>query len=137
MRVLRSIGAVVLGFVVASIVMMIVESINGQVLYPGLAEQAKGVTDREAIRAIFAAAPVGSLVVVLVGWILGGFAGGWVAARVAGRSGATHGIVLGVLLTCAGVMNNLMLPPPMWFWGASMVVFLPSTWLGARAAGRG
>jgi len=137
MRALRSIGAVVLGFVVASIVMMIVESINGRFLYPGLAEQAKGVSDREAIRALFAAAPLGALLVVMAGWVLGGLAGGWVAARVAGRAGAMHGIVLGVLLTCAGVMNNLMLPPPTWFWVASLVVLLPSPWIGARAAGRG
>ena len=40
MRILRSIGAVVAGFVAASIVMMIVESLNGRVFYPGLAKAA-------------------------------------------------------------------------------------------------
>jgi hypothetical protein len=137
MRVLRSVGAVVLGFIVASLVMTIVEFINGRVLYPGLAKAAEGVTDREALRAIFAAAPVGSLLVVVVGWLLGGLAGGWVAARTAGRSGVAHGIVLGLLLMCAGIANNLMLPPPLWFWVATMVVLLPSAWIGAKQAGRG
>ena len=37
---LRSIAAVVCGFIVASIVMMIVEAINGGVLYPELAKAA-------------------------------------------------------------------------------------------------
>ena len=137
MRILRSIGAVVAGFVAASIVMMIVESLNGRVFYPGLAKAAEGVTDREAIRAIFAGAPVGSLLVVIVGWALGSVVGGWLTARIAGRSGATHGLVLGALLTCAGIMNNLMLPPPLWFWVASLTVFLPCAWIGARQAGRG
>jgi hypothetical protein len=136
MRVLKSIGAVIAGFVAASVVMMIVESINGRVLYPGLAKAAEGVTDREAIRAIFAGAPFGSLLVVIAGWVLGSVVGGWLTARLAGRSGVTHAIVLGVLLTCAGVANNLMLPPPAWFWVASVIVFLPCTWFGARLAAR-
>jgi len=134
---LKSISAVVAGFVAASIVMMIVESLNGRVFYPGLAKAAEGVTDREAIRAIFANAPIGAFLVVIAGWAVGSLAGGWLAARIAGRSGITHGVVLGVLLTCAGVANNLMLPPPPWFWGASLIVFLPCAWIGAkRATGR-
>jgi hypothetical protein len=135
MRILKSIGAVVAGFVAASIVMMIVEALNGRVFYPGLAKAAEGVTDREAIRAIFASAPVGAFLVVIAGWALGSVVGGWIAARVAGRSGVTHGLVLGVLLTVAGVANNLMLPPPLWFWVASLAVLLPSAYQGARAAG--
>jgi hypothetical protein len=131
---LRSIAAVLLGFIVASIVMMIVESINGRVLHPGLAKAAEGLRDREAIRALLATAPVTAFLVVILGWILGSLSGGWVAARVAGRSAVTHGLVLGVLLTLAGVANNLMLPPPLWFWCASLVVFIPAATLGARLA---
>jgi hypothetical protein len=134
MRALRSLAAVVIGFVAASIVMMIVESINGRVFYPDLAKSAQGVTDREVVRAIMAGAPIGALLVVIAGWILGSLAGGWIAARVAGRSGITHGVVLGVLLTCAGIANNLMLPPPLWFWIASLIVLLPSAYAGARSA---
>ncbi|MCU0231031.1 MAG: hypothetical protein MUC67_06590 [Acidobacteria bacterium] len=132
MRILRSIAAVVLGFVTASVVMMLVESVNGRVLYPELAKAAEGVTDREAIRALFAAAPAGALLVVIGGWIAGSFAGGWVAARVAGRAGVRHGLVLGLLLTMAGVANNLMLPPPLWFWVLGLIVMLPAAWAGAR-----
>jgi hypothetical protein len=133
-RILRSIAAVVLGFVAASAVMMTVEYLNGRVLYPDLARAAEGVTDREAIRALFAAAPAGALLVVIAGWIAGSFAGGWVAARVAGRAGIRHGLVLGLLLTLAGIANNLMLPPPPWFWIAGLVVMLPAAWAGARLA---
>ncbi len=131
---LRSIAAVVAGFVVASIVMVIVESINGHVLYPELGKAAEGMTDREAIRALLAAAPAGALLVVIAGWILASFIGGWVAARLAGRSGVLHGLVLGGLLTLAGIANNLMIPPPMWFWLVSLVAFLPPAYLGARLA---
>jgi hypothetical protein len=135
MRALRSIAAVAIGFVAASIVMMIVESINGRVLYPELGKAAEGVTDREVVRALMASAPVGAFLVVILGWILGGLAGGWVVARIAGRSGAAHGLALGALLTLAGVANNLMLPPPLWFWFASLVVLWPAAYAGARLGG--
>jgi hypothetical protein len=130
----RSIAAVVGGFVVASIVMMIIESINGRVLYPELRKAAEGMTDRDKIRTLMASAPVGALLVVIVGWILGGIAGGWTTARLSARATLSHGLVLGALLTLAGVANNLMIPPPLWFWIASLVVLIPAVRFGASLA---
>lgn len=134
---LKSTAAIVAGFVAASIVMMFVETMNGRVFYPELGRAGEGITDREALRALLAAAPVGAFLVVITGWALGSVAGGWLAARIAGRSGITHGLALGVLLTLAGVANNLMLPPPLWFWIASLAVLLPSAYAGARVASSG
>ncbi|MEO6104265.1 MAG: hypothetical protein ABIP44_11590 [Pseudoxanthomonas sp.] len=134
--VLKSIAALVAGFATASIVMMIVEWLNGSILYPGLAESTAGVTDRDTIRAILAAAPVGAFLVVLAGWLLGGLSGGWVTGKIADRSIPAHGLALGVLLTLAGVANNLMLSPPAWFWVASLLVFVPAAYQGARLAAK-
>ncbi len=131
---LRSLAAVVAGFVAASVVMMIVESINGRLLFPELGKAAEGVTDREKIKALLAAAPVGAFLVVLVGWVLGGVAGGWVAARLAARAPVGHGLAVGALLTLGGVANNLMIPPPLWFWVASLLVLIPAAYAGARLA---
>jgi hypothetical protein len=131
---LRSIAAVVAGFIAASIVMMIFETINGRVLYPELAKAAEGVTDRETIRVLFAKAPLGAFLVVILGWILGGVAGGWATGRLAAHATIGHGLVLGALLTLAGVANNLMIPPPLWFWIVSLVVLMPAAYLGARLA---
>jgi hypothetical protein len=133
---LRSIAAVFAGFIVASIVMMIVESINGRVLFPELGKAAEGVTDREQIRVLLAKAPIGALLVVIVAWILGSIAGGWTTARLSAYSTVAHSLVLGVLLTLAGVANNLMIPPPLWFWIIGLVVFIPAAYLGARLAPR-
>ncbi len=129
---LRSIAAVFVGFVAASVVMMVIETINGLVLYPELAKAAEGVTDRETLRDLLKTAPVGAFLVVLTGWSLGGMAGGWTAARLAARATIRHGVVLGALLTLAGIANNLMLPPPLWFWIASLPVMLPAAYAGAR-----
>jgi hypothetical protein len=130
----RSIAAVFAGFVVASIVMMIFETINGRVLFPELGKSAEGVTDREKIRALLATAPIGAFMVVIAGWFLGSLAGGWATARLAPRASVAHGLVLGALLTVAGVANNLMIPPPLWFWIVSLLVLMPAAYLGARLA---
>ncbi len=130
---LRSTAAVVVGFIVASVVMMIVEAINGHLIHPDLAKAAEGVTDRETLRAVLAGAPVSAFLVVLAGWILGSVAGGWTTARIATGATVRHCTILGVLLTLAGIANNLMIPPPTWFWIA-IVVFVPAAYIGARLA---
>ena len=129
---MRRIGAVVAGFIAASVVMMIVESINGHVLFPDLAKKAQGVTDREQVRQIIAEAPVVALLVVIGGWSLGSVIGGVVTGLLAGRGSVRPAITLGILLTLAGLANNLMIPPPLWFWFASMPVLGAGVWLGTR-----
>jgi MFS family permease len=135
-KVVRSILAVIAGFVAASAVMMLIEMVNGRVLYPELGKLAEGVTDKEVLRALLADAPVGAFLVVLLGWGLGSLLGGFLAARIGWNSPVAHALVLGVLLTLAGIANNLMIPPPGWFWIPTLVVFLPAAYLGARLAPR-
>ncbi len=130
----RSILAVIAGFVATSAVMVTVEMVNGRLLHPELAKAAEGLTDREAIRAVLASAPASAFLVVAVGWVLGSLAGGFLSAWIGRTSPVGHALALGGLLTLAGVVNNLMIPPPAWFWVASLVVFLPATYAGARLA---
>ena len=154
---IRSIAGVIAGFIVASVVMMSMEFANGHIFYPQFAQLAdfkdKEVTRktlagasegaapdshqllarrREVVREVLANAPVGALLVVALGWILGSLAGGFVAAWIGRRAPIVHGLVLGGLLTLAGIANNLMLPPPLWFWIATLVVFFPAAYAGAR-----
>jgi hypothetical protein len=104
--VLRSVLAVVVGFVAASLVMMALETLNGRYLYPELGRAAEGMTDREAIGSLLASAPVGAFLVVIFGWTLGSVVGGLVAAWIAGRARAGHALVLGALLTLAGIVRT-------------------------------
>jgi len=136
-KIVRSIGAVIAGFVAASAVMMLIEMVNGHVLYPELGKMAEGVTDKEVIRAMLASAPVGALLVVIFGWVLGSLLGGFLAARIGRNAPERHALILGGLLTLAGIANNLSLPPPAWFWIPTLLVFLPAAYAGARFAPRG
>ena len=135
-KVVRSFLAVLAGFVAASVVMMVIETVNGRVLHPELGKMAEGMTDREAIRALLATAPVGAFLVVLIGWLLGSLLGGFLAAWIGWNAPVAHALVLGGLLTLAGIANNLMVPPPGWFWVVSLAVFLPAVYAGARLAPR-
>jgi len=101
-----------------------------------IGKSAEGVTNRQEIKAILASAPVGMLAVVLVGWALGSVVGGFLATLISRKPPGRQAIVLGALLTLAGVANNLMLPPPFWFWIATFAVLLPPTYVGARLVPR-
>ena len=134
MRALKSLGSVLLGFIAASAVMMVVESANGHLLYPALGKAAEGIKDREAMRGLMAAAPKGALLVVLSGWALGGFTGGFTAGKLAPEAPAAHGMALALLLSLFVVLNNLLIPPPLWFWIAGLLIIGPLTLLGAARA---
>ena len=135
MSVLRRILGVILGFVVASAVMMLIEFTNGHLFYPELSRAAQGMKDPAQIAALMAQAPVGALLVVVLVWLLGAIAGGWSATRIARTESSTPALSLGLLLTLAGIANNLMIPPPLWFWVLGLTVMIPGAWYGARLAG--
>ena len=94
---LRSTASVVAGFIVASIVMTIVETINGRVLYPGLAKAAEGVTDRETIRAILPRRPRSRF----SSWSP---AGSWAASPAAGSPPVSRGGRIWLTASCSALL---------------------------------
>lgn len=134
--VMRSIVAVLAGMIVFAFLVMAIEAV-GMMIFPP--PPGTDMANPEAARAVMANAPVGSLLFVLLAWIVGTFAGAWTAARIARRAPVGHGLVVGVLGLAAAIANMLMIPHPVWFWVLGVAVFLPTAWLGARiaaAAGR-
>ena len=132
----RTIVALVVSFVAATAVIMLIETVNGRVLYPELHTLADGVTDRDAIRQRLAGAPVGAFLVVLAGWALGTFIGAWIAAWIGRREPAAHALAVGGLIALAGIANNLMVPPPLWFWAAGLAVPVTAAYAAARLVGK-
>jgi hypothetical protein len=132
--ILRSILAVVIGFVVGSALMMGVEII-GTIIYP----PPPGVdpTDMEAMREAWPNSPVGAKLFVLAAWALGTLAAGWLAAWVGRRAPLLHGLIIGVLFLAAGIYNLIAIPSPLWFCLAGIALFLPAACLGALLPGKG
>jgi putative effector of murein hydrolase LrgA (UPF0299 family) len=71
------------------------------------------------------------LLIVLTGWLIATFVATWIAARI-GRT-PIPGYIVGALLLCAGIANAFMIPQPVWFSIASIVIYIAVTWVGARA----
>jgi hypothetical protein len=129
----RSVLAVIVGLVVASVIITAFEIVNSQVypLPPGV-----DPTDQEALRAVAKDIPTGAFVLVIAGWAAGALAGAWSAGRIAGRSPLVHGLVVAVLLLTFGVINMLLIPHPLWVWLVGIVAFLGCGYAGARLATR-
>lgn len=125
----RSVGAVVVGFIPAMILIIGVEVISDR-LYPF----PPGVDphDMEVCRSHVAKLPAGIFLTAVVGWGMGTFLTSWLATRLGTGRHPVHGIVVGSFLFLGAVMNMLMLPYPIWFWGLNLVVLPGSIVFGVR-----
>jgi hypothetical protein len=127
--ILRRIGAVLLGLVIAIAIVQIAElGVHG--MYPP--PPGTNMHDMNAIKAYVASMPVAPLLLVLAGWLVGTLLGTWVAART-GRS-AVPAYVVGALLLCGGIANSFLIPQPVWFSIASLVIYIGGTLIAVRVA---
>ena len=130
----RKILAVVVGFIVATAIIMIVEMGNSMVIAPPSAEI---MADRTKLAEYMANGPAKAYVIVLIGYFLGSFGGGFVATKMGRRwsSGPTLAIIVGSLLTLGMIANIMMLPgQPVWCLVAGLLVFIPVSLIGYRFA---
>ena len=130
---LRSIIAVIAGLIAGSIVIYLIE-LAGHALYPP--PELFDPMDREAAKEMMDAAPIGSLLMVILAYLVGSFAGGAVAALVPAKSRLSHSLATGLILMVFGIINLVLLPHPVWFWVLSLIVFVPFAFLGGQAVVR-
>jgi hypothetical protein len=130
---IRSMLGLVCGIITAMMVIFAFQKI-GAVFYP--MAQGADLTDPEALRQVMAAMPVGAFVTLLAGYAVGTFIGAWVAASIAGRAAIAHALIVGCFFFLANIANVIMIPHPLWYVAASMLLFLPCAYLGGRLARR-
>jgi hypothetical protein len=129
--ILRSLGAVLLGAVAATLLVLAIETV-GHLVFPPPA--GLDLNDPEQRRTFMAQLPLGAFVFVLVGWGIGTLAGSWLAARVAGQAPLVHGLVVGALFLLTAIATMLMLPHPLWFWITALFLFPLSSGVGVLLA---
>jgi len=125
--ILRRIGAVVLGVILAVGIVQVVEVI-GHKMYPP--PPGYNMHDMNNVKKYVASLPVTVLVVVLAGWLVGTLVGTFAAAKI-GRS-FVPGYIVGVFLVAGGIANALVIPQPLWFSIASFVIYIAMTLIGAH-----
>ena len=128
MKIVRGIGAVIVGMIVAFLVVFGAEAISHQIYPPppGMSMQ-----DMTQVKAFVATLPMSVLLIVLAGHLIATFVATWTAAKIA--HGPMAAFVVGALLLAAGIVNAFMIPQPLWFSIASFVIYIGATLVGARA----
>ena len=125
----RRIGATVLGVIVAALIVQCAELIVHFMYPPPPGYNMRNMDD---VKKFVATLPTLAMVVVLIGWLIGTLAGAFVAAKI-GRS-RVPAYIVGLFLFLGGVANATMIPQPMWFSGASFVVYIGGAIAGAMLA---
>jgi hypothetical protein len=128
---MRSVGAILAGLIVAGLVVSLGESL-GHWFYPPPPDF--DLTTEAGRAAVLAQAPFSALLAVIFAYAAGAFTGGLTAGRIAPAAKVAHALGIGFCLTLGGVYNLLSFPHPLWMAIATLVVFLPSSWIGGRLA---
>lgn len=124
--ILRIILGVVMGILVSTCIVAVVETLCFFLFVP----RGTNMADPETMRAVTRSMPPAALAMVLAGWGLGAFVGTLLAARIA--RGAQYGVIVGALLLTAAIMNMLSFPHPAWMWVGAIVLYVLMTALGTR-----
>lgn len=128
MTIVRRILAVIVGLAVAFLLVAGAEGIAHKIYPP---PPGTNMQDMNQVKAFVATLPLSALLVVLAGWLIATFVSTWLAAKIA--QNPIPGYIVGALLLCAGIANAFMIPQPVWFSIASIVIYIAATWVGARA----
>lgn len=127
--VLRNILAVIIGLVLGSIVNMALIMISGSVIAPPAG------ADMTTSEGIAAAAPLlepKHFLFPFLAHAAGTLFGSWIAFKIA-RAKKTCAYIVGFFFLAGGIANCFMIPAPVWFIAADLVIaYLPMSWLATR-----
>lgn len=127
-KVLRLLLAVLLGFVVGSLVNGGLILLSGKVIPPPAGAD---VTTTEGLKASLHLFQAKHFIFPFLAHALGTLSGAFVAGLLAPRRSALPAYTVGGLFLLGGVASVLMLPAPAWFSTLDLVLaYLPAAWLG-------
>jgi uncharacterized membrane protein YqgA involved in biofilm formation len=131
---LRNVLAVVAGVVVGGAVNMALISVSGSVI-----PLPEGVdpADLESLKANIDRFEPRHFLMPFLAHALGTLVGAFLAARLAASRRTALALGIGVFFLFGGVANAFLLPAPVWFLAADLLLaYLPMAWIGGRL-GRG
>ncbi|CAD0219527.1 hypothetical protein [Chryseobacterium sp. JV274] len=117
---LRRILAVVVGLLVGSICITVVEKI-GHYLYPPPAEAAAG--DMEALKVYINDAPFMALFFIILAYALAAVVSGFTASKISNNGKSTAAVICGIIFLLITIYMMTSLPTPIWFWIVGILVW--------------
>lgn len=134
MKILRSIGGVVAGAIVAFVGVVAGDGLSYLLFLP----PGTDLTKPDVVKDLAAKMPTGAFLCILAGYVVGTLLGSWLAAKIAGRAHIVHGLVVGALPLAGAIFNMATIPHPLWFNIATVVAFPAAAFLGGLfARGKG
>jgi hypothetical protein len=126
--IIRSALAVIISLVVAFVLVVALEGASA-VLHPFPADFDGS---QAAMLDHVANYPDWVLAIVVVIWGATTFVSTWLATRLGTNRHAAHGLAIGSLLLAGVILNMYLLPYPVWFEAANVVVFLLCIYWGVK-----
>lgn len=133
-RFLRMLVALLLGLVIGSIVNMSLIMVSGRVIPPPAGVD---VTTVEGLKAGLHLFEARHFLFPFLAHALGTLVGALVAAALAPGRSTRPAYVVGICFLAGGIANVFMLPAPLWFCAADLILaYLPMAWLAQALLGR-
>ncbi|HMC89785.1 MAG TPA: hypothetical protein VKI17_09560 [Gemmataceae bacterium] len=80
--------------------------------------------------------PISQFVAVFLFFVVGTVPGAWFAASLARRAHMLHGLMVGALVLTAAFAITFLVPRLLWYWLPGEVMLLPAAYAGARLGAR-
>ena len=132
--ILRNIAAVILGFVLGSVVNMALITVSPRIIPPPTGVDVSSVASMQASLHLYQAK---HFIFPFLAHAGGTFVGALVAFLVAGSRRTAFAYTLGVLFLGGGITACFLIPAPAWFMALDLVVaYLPMAWLATQLGRR-
>ena len=133
-KLLRVLLAVVVGFVVGSVMNMALITVSGRVIPPPVGAD---VTTMEGLKASLHLFEPRHFIFPFLAHALGTFVGALVACWLTPGKSPVPAYIVGSLFLFGGIASAFMLPAPAWFIATDLLLaYLPAAWLGQAMAKR-
>lgn len=127
---LRNILAVLTGLVIGGVVNMGIISISGSLIAP---PEGADITTTEGLKASLHLFQFKHFIMPFLAHALGTLVGAFLAALIAATHKMKFALAIGIFFLAGGVINIFMLPAPVWFSVADLLLaYIPFAWLGAK-----
>lgn len=120
---------VLAGVLTGMLIIFVIETL-GHMVYP--IEMNLETATPEAKAAFLKNIPPAAIAIVIIAWALGAMAAGIVSTLVSKENSSNPALKSGGILLGFGIINMIMVPHPIWFWIAGILVYLPFAWLGYK-----
>jgi hypothetical protein len=126
--------AVVSGIVAGSAINMLLVTLSPMIISP---PEGTEINTMEGLEAAIPLMDFKHFIMPFLAHALGTLAGAWFAAKIAATRAFVFALAIGGWFMLGGIANVFMLPSPLWFTLADLVLaYLPMAYLGAKLAGK-